>query len=232
MHNYNHYRKGAAMLITTATDAEIIEFVRILIVSLGGVKNDLPASTITKFNDLYVSERFSECIREVKNIYRLNLTLRICFVKSYPGADSLRKLISDSARKMGYDPHQFGSELQKDLSCAGAFILQPARLPIYGTPPFENLKLLMFVFRRVVDVSMESFIYSIAHEMSHIILNAMRHPLEYNEVAADLTAMILGFSETMKTGRKTDQFSLGYLNNHQFEIAYQEIIKYKNVICL
>lgn len=220
------------MYINTATDAEIIEFIRRLSVSLGGVKNNLPASTTTKLNVLYTSGKFSECIREVKNIYRLNLTLRICFVKSYPGADLLRKLISDSAQKMGYDPHQFGSELQKDLSCTGAFILQPARLPIYGTPLFENLKLLMFVFRRVVDVSMESFIYSIAHEMSHIVLKAMQHPLEYNEVAADLTAMILGFSETMKTGRKTNQFSLGYLNDHQFEIAYLEIKKCRNVIYL
>ena len=83
-----------------------------------------------------------------------------------------------------------------------------------------------------------------AHELSHIVLRSLWHKERNNEVYADLTAMILGFSRVMKKGRKiketqpvgtrnhviysetvtkTLMTTYGYLSDDQFKLASDKI---------
>src|SRR5262249_9385209 len=45
---------------------------------------------------------------------------------------------------------------------------------------------------------------TIAHELSHIVLESIQHPLKKEEKAVDLTAMLLGFSRLYKQNAHTD----------------------------
>ena len=41
---------------------------------------------------------------------------------------------------------------------------------------------------------------AVAHELCHVVLNGMRHPLQSQEEVVDLTAMMLGFRDFYMTG--------------------------------
>jgi hypothetical protein len=72
---------------------------------------------------------------------------------------------------------------------------------------------------------------AIAHELSHIVLDSIKHPLRRCEKAVDLTAMLLGFSrlyssgsykeQRLKHGTATQQ--LGYLSANEVKRANQII---------
>jgi hypothetical protein len=58
------------------------------------------------------------------------------------------------------------------------------------------------------ETSFEPVVLAIAHELSHIILDAIRHELRKQEEAVDLSAMLLGFRDFYVTGCK-DTISQG-----------------------
>jgi len=86
-----------------------------------------------------------------------------------------------------------------------------------------------------------------SHELSHIVLYSLWHKEKNNEIYTDITAMVLGFSNIMKNGRKviktnastnllfttttTETITYGYLSDNNFNFAFnkiQEILnKYK-----
>jgi hypothetical protein len=69
----------------------------------------------------------------------------------------------------------------------------------------------------------EHVVMAIAHELSHIVLFRIRHPLEEVEVAVDLTAMLLGYGEFYFIGfellRTEHLGSLGYLTGNEIRYA-------------
>lgn len=74
-----------------------------------------------------------------------------------------------------------------------------------------------------------------AHELSHILLHSLLHREKDNEFYTDLTAMILGFSDVVRNGRKvveTREYShsketltttYGYLSDEHFNFAFKKI---------
>ena len=107
-----------------------------------------------------------------------------------------------------------------------------SNIPIFGTRDFETYKVAIFIFDWIKSYPFETFALSITHELSHIVLRAIRHPLEADEIAVDLTAMILGFHDIYRLGRISGNKKLGYLDDHQFQIAYDEIRRREKVIYL
>jgi hypothetical protein len=119
----------------------------------------------------------------------------------------------------------------------------PSYLPLYGTPGLEKFP----IFVRIGDNCLRfplTFAATMAHELSHIVLHSLRHKERDNELYADLTAMILGFSRVMKDGRKiketqtvltqnyvicsqtitqTTTMTYGYLSDSQFKLAFDKI---------
>lgn len=67
-------------------------------------------------------------------------------------------------------------------------------VPLYGTEEFK--KMLFTIYARksfLAHAPLESIVFGFAHELSHIILYSIQHELKNEEIAVDLTAMLLGF---------------------------------------
>jgi len=122
----------------------------------------------------------------------------------------------------------------------------PSNLPFYGTPSMTNFPISVRVSENCAE-NPSTLIAVMAHELSHIVLHSLWHKEKENEFYTDLTAMMLGFVDVMKIGRKvvktnsfTDQGFLsshtttttqtttyGYLSDDNFSFAYNRI---KNIL--
>lgn len=217
-------------MTTNATNEEIISYIKQLI-DLLGIRKNIPEQTLEKLRTMYQNRQTSKCVAEVKSLLRLDLTIKIGYLNTKPDAASLIKLIIEHYPELKYEKVDL-AYIKEQLDKAAAFAVNPPYLPMYGSPEFYSLKILMFIFRWFMNNSFETFIYCIAHELTHIVLRAIRHPLQNSEVAVDLTAMILGFSDVIRIGRKCRYATIGYLDDHKFQLAYEEIRKYNKIIYL
>lgn len=222
-------------IITTATDAEVISHIGHLISSFG-VSPNISDKTLARLRTMYADNQTSRCIAEIKSLLRLELTLKIGYLNDKPSGINLVKLIAKETPN-----HEFSVDfqlpetialIQENLDKAPAFVVRSPYLPLYGSPSFNNFKILIFIFRWLTNYPLETFLFCIAHELTHVVLDAIRHPLQNNEVAVDLAAMLFGFSDVIKVGRRVNGSLCGYLNDHQFQIAYQEIKKRSQIIYL
>ena len=217
-----------------ASNREIIEYIQGLSSSFG-IRRDLPPTTLFKIKKAYEARLFSECVREVKSFLGLNLTILLCLVKNRPTCSGMLKFLRENAPRIGCAPDNLVLEKTEELGTlenTSAFVLQPEEMPLYGTREFEKLKIMLLIFKRTTEQPFETFAYCIAHELSHIVLSSIRHPLRDNEVAVDLTAMILGFSDIVMAGRRTSERHFGYLSDEQFCLAYDEIKRRSKIIYL
>lgn len=222
-------------MITTATDAEVISHIGHLISSFG-VSPNISDQTLARLRTMHKDGQSSKCISEIKSLLRLELTLKIGYLNNKPSGIDLIKLIMDKMPThelpIDFQSPKTIAHIQETLDKAGAFVIRSTHLPLYGSPSFNNFKILIFIFRWMTNYPLETFLYCIAHELTHIVLDAIRHPLRNNEVAVDLAAMLFGFSDVIKVGRKIEGSPCGYLDDHQFQIAYQEIKKRSQIIYL
>jgi hypothetical protein len=111
----------------------------------------------------------------------------------------------------------------------------PSYLPLYGSPELQGFPIQIKVSgdcKRYAD----TFVATIAHELSHIVLRSLWHTEKNNEIYTDLTAMVLGFAMAMRRGRYTVETSniglglqqtrttrFGYLKDEQFGFALNRI---------
>ncbi len=118
---------------------------------------------------------------------------------------------------------------------APAWIRFPKDMPHYGTPAFRDLKLDMFIMKPFAETaSYGQFAVMIAHELSHVVLESIKHPLRTEEKAVDLTAMLLGFSglyySAAYTVHSVDFFNnptwrrLGYLSPKELQSASRILV--------
>ena len=118
----------------------------------------------------------------------------------------------------------------------------PSNLPLFGTPSMVNFPISIRLSENCTE-NPATFISIMAHELSHVVLHSMWHREKENEFYTDLTAMILGFANIMKTGRKivktstsvssgllsstttthTETTTYGYLSDDNFNFAFSEI---------
>ena len=67
----------------------------------------------------------------------------------------------------------------------------PRHVPMYGTPEFKRTQIIVNVRKEIIRRSSFDWIVAgFAHELSHVVLSSISHPLQHNEKAVDLTAMI------------------------------------------
>jgi hypothetical protein len=87
---------------------------------------------------------------------------------------------------------------------APAWVEMPGQMPLLGTLEFERTLATIFLSKAfLAKASFEQVVMAIAHEMSHIVLSGLRHPLQREETAVDLTAMLLGFRDFYIEGCQT-----------------------------
>jgi hypothetical protein len=130
---------------------------------------------------------------------------------------------------VGLTLHWTNGPPPKGLEMAKAWIKLPKPMPYYGTPAFKDLKLDIFILKSfATESTYHQFTIAVAHELSHVVLESIEHPLRSQEPAVDLTAMLLGFSYLYRTAAHTvrrvgynvtQRSQLGYLSKEEMDTA-------------
>jgi hypothetical protein len=95
----------------------------------------------------------------------------------------------------------------------------PDRLPFYGTKEFKETSLRIYFRKSFLKRTYDQVAIAIAHELSHVVLDSIRHPLFRDEKAVDLTAMLLGFRRLYLSGAHTQADRIGYLSEAEIGLA-------------
>lgn len=111
----------------------------------------------------------------------------------------------------------------------------PNDLPLWGSAALKGFPIIVRISPTCGD-DYSAWITIVSHELAHVLLHSLRHPQADNEPFTDSTAMVLGFSEIMRKGRKQKsarvvsvredelpEQTLGYLSDEEFEWAYERI---------
>jgi hypothetical protein len=108
---------------------------------------------------------------------------------------------------------------------APAWVEMPSNMPYYGTPEFKQLQIKIFIRKQFLEQSTyKQVAIAIAHELSHVVLHSIHHPLRSEEKAVDLTAMLLGFSHIYMVAAHTTNSKLGYLTSSELRAASRILV--------
>ena len=87
--------------------------------------------------------------------------------------------------------------IDKPLPVKGHFksanIFMPANFPLYESIEYRNLVLEISFHKELLN-NFYAFVMIMSHELSHIVLYSLNHPLKFSEKATDIAAINLGFS--------------------------------------
>ena len=184
-----------------------------------GIKENISKDRMSVFRDLFKKENFNQFIWEMKE--DMNLKTRI-FFKFHPDSELISRIKGNPflAEILGtYKEYNIPFDRHKEPAT-----IRFSEPLLFGTESFENHRFELLIGETMKYESVESFIYLLAHELSHIVLHSIKHPLRHSEVATDICAIILGYGDVMRKGRiLSGNVRLGYLTDEQFEIAYEFI---------
>jgi hypothetical protein len=125
-----------------------------------------------------------------------------------------------------------GAAQRKQQKDAPAWVQLPEELPFYGTKAFKETSLKMFFRKSFLEGhTYDQVAIVIAHELSHVVLDSIRHPLRREEKAVDLTAMLLGFRllylsgahKEHRTSKSIQTETIGYLSPAEVQLANHHI---------
>lgn len=147
-------------------DTQIRDWVAQLTQSLGEPR---PLADAAELERLYKAKDYSGMLRSVKEKLRLPVRLRLGLTNS------------------GGPVGRSGREVP-------AWVEHTTPTPMYGTQAFEQHRVTVFIRRTfIADVPFGVIVVAMAHELCHVVLDALGHPLCNQEEAVDLTAMLLGY---------------------------------------
>ena len=111
-----------------------------------------------------------------------------------------------------------------------------SNVPFHGTRSFKETRFKLFFRKSFLDQSSyDQVAVVVAHELSHIVLASIRHPLWEQEKAVDLTSMLLGFRllynsacyKEWRSGSTVTYRTLGYLTREEVWLA-NRILAYQD----
>lgn len=200
-----------------------------------GVKENIPCDLV---REPVCRGKIEECIKTIADYLGLPIKINLSYVPaSYvaPQSPTYReseRFVSQSLTK-SYGKRRNGAGITAQVSI-------PSYLPLYGTSGLIDFPIDVKISEDAQEYP-NTFIAVMAHELSHIVLYSLQHSEKDNEVYTDIAAMLLGFNEVIKDGRKTEKthvehslFSTttitetatyGYLSDDSFRFAHSEINK-------
>jgi hypothetical protein len=204
------------------------------LISLLGIKEDIPVDTIT---DPLSVGNIKGCIKNIANYLGLPIVVNVSYVPA-------------TYQRNGRDRFDTTALATTDGSGRGvegivAQVIIPSYLPLYGTLGLQGFPISVKISDNCQRHPV-TFMAIMAHELSHIVLHSLLHKEKDNEVYTDLTAMILGFSLVINVGREhvetksvqTKNYGFfservtetlttryGYLSDEQFNFAFNKISK-------
>jgi hypothetical protein len=174
-----------------------------------------------------------ECLAIIANYLGLPVIIDLITVKLAAGSQS--SIFGERFESKAIVTSQSPGQATQSIT---AQVLIPDRLPVYGTPELRGFHLRVKISDNCQKYP-KTFAAVMAHEFSHIVLHSIKHTQGNNEIYTDLTAMILGFSEILRDGRKTVETTTstsntktttttttttyGYLSDELFNFAYKKI---------
>jgi len=193
------------------------------LVNAFGIKEPIPSSDIF---DKIMSNQVKEAMKIIAQQLGLPIDVRIINVpvdyRSQQGDNQFK-----SAQLTRTNGHGTAGII--------AQVLIPDSLPFYGSPSLKGYLVNVKISEGCTENPMV-FIKIMAHEFSHVLLYSLNHPKKENEFYTDLTAMVLGFADVFRDGRKTTETisefgntittrtcTYGYLNDRQFDFAFNKI---------
>jgi len=203
--------------------------------TLLGVKDPIADQTILKS---FRAGNIKACTEKIANYLGLHIVVSLSYVSAqYQQRNAGNRFESTGLAQTG---HASGG-----VEGITAQVSIPSYLPSYGTSALENFPIAVKISDNCLNYP-QTFMAIMAHELSHVLLHALRHREKDNEFYVDLTAMILGFSRVLKNGRKvvetksvqtkdyvlysesvteTVTTTYGYLSDQQFKLAFDKIDK-------
>ena len=113
-------------------------------------------------------------------------------------------------------------------NCAAFVSLPINNMPLWGSKAFTNTVIPISI-RKSLTEKYESFVYAVAHELSHIVLHSTKNSLKDSEIATDLFVMACGFDSIMENGRYFRDYKnttkYGYLDDEHFKFALAQLKK-------
>ena len=189
-----------------------------------------------KILSLVRSKKIKEAIKEIAKYLGIPIEVNLTYVpKGYrPSANDGFQ----STHLVKTDKHGQGT------GGITAQVSIPGNLPFFGTPAMINFPINVRLSENCAE-NPATLIAVMAHELSHIVLYSLWHKEKENEFYTDLTAMMLGFGDVMRNGRKvvktdsvtdhgflssrttttTHTTTYGYLSDDNFNFAYNKIEK-------
>lgn len=150
----------------------IKQYIEMLVDGLGGIRKPVD---LTEYSLLFKQEKFTEVVGLIRGQMKLPLKVRVGYVKSG-------------------GPEKAGAWINSN---------QLHSLPRYDTPEFSTAQVDLYTKKEELYLtSLEAVVYRFAHELSHVLLYAMRHPLCEVETATDLCVMVMGYGEALVKGRE------------------------------
>ena len=195
------------------------------LVQLLGVHDSAP---VAEYISLIRTGQVKECIESIAQYLRLPIKVNLLYV---------------SPEDIGHTQFQSTGLVHTDSSGRGvggitAQVLIPPDLPMYGSDRFRNMTFTVKISNEATS-NPQTFIGVMAHELTHVVLYSLWYKDKENEVHTDIAAMLLGFADAMKHGRKvvteetpflsannsrkTTTTTYGYLNDSEFDYVHYYI---------
>lgn len=152
----------------------------------------------------------------------------ICFHYGLP----VKIKISDIAlnRNMNFRSVGITQRKRGDTGTEGivAQVLIPDNIPLYGTKELEGYPIEIVVNSYYWNYP-ATLVSILSHELSHVLLESIKHPQRENELYVDIVPLLFGMSDIVYYGRKPlpHSTSYGYLSDSNFVFALAIIKKIK-----
>ena len=194
-----------------------------------GVREDLKCRCAL---ELAEKGELRACVQEIAALLGLPIRMEVSFIIRNRSGSVSGAFDSDALART--------ESPRRGVEGIAAQVSIPHDLPLLGSPELQGYPIQIKLGDNC-DASPESFVALVAHELSHIILVAARHPQKESELYTDLLPVILGFRMPILNGRRvsksetertlkgstttTSLTTFGYLSDEQFYEAFNYVGK-------
>jgi hypothetical protein len=162
------------------------------------------------------------CVQEIATRLGLPIRIRLSYVPKTPRPGDTDGFRSSALARTDWTGHGIGA--------ITAQVSIPRWLPMFGTRDLQGYPIQVRVSENC-HAHPYTFVSTMVHELSHVLLASLRSPRKDSELHTDLVPILLGFGDVVRRGRKTIEVSTrgnitttrtttyGYLTDAQFEVA-------------
>jgi hypothetical protein len=196
------------------SDNDLLIFLSQLISSFGLRKPFESSSARKNFS----KGALTKVILEIKDYMHVTCRLKALYIQG-----DIRTYLAKASFLPEHSKEHFRQLLKSGKTTTMAVIAH-SPFPIYGTWAFKQMECIIAIdLPHFSSHSFETFAAGISHELCHIILDCIYHPLRKMETVVDLLAMVLGFAEITLAGNFYHDGEEGGLIIRQAKLAQAEI---------